>query len=83
MPISTSQIIRKIGSRNLSLYKGEGYWYFVYDDCEKNNIWADESVPCFKLNQMSLEQWVEIGKDFVVRTIEEQKQKDILDNSEK
>lgn len=67
MAISTAQIIKKIGCDKLALCKGEGYWYFVYDDLEANGIYEDESVCSFKLNQLSLELWVEIGKDFVAR----------------
>jgi hypothetical protein len=29
--LSTAKILRKIGCPHLRLYRGEGYWYFVYD----------------------------------------------------
>ena len=71
MTISAAQIIKKIGCDKLALYKGVGYWYFVYDDLDANGVYEDESVHCVKLNQMSLELWVEAGKDFVNRVLKD------------
>lgn len=67
MSISTAQIIKKIGCDKLSLYKGKGYWYFVYDDLDANGVYDDLSIHCFKLNHMTLDKWVEAGKEFIDR----------------
>lgn len=64
MTITSKQIIKRIGCPKLDLYKGEGYWYFTYDD-EENNIFETSSVPVMYLNQMRLDLWVKDGLDFV------------------
>jgi hypothetical protein len=71
MVISSTMIIKKINCQSLELCKGEGYWYFVYDDVP-NRIFETRSVPCKYLSHMSLESWVEEGKDFVKEVIGEQ-----------
>lgn len=61
---SAAQIIAKIGCPHLNLYRGDGYWYFVYDIPERN-IYETTSVFCKYLNSMALDLWVEDGKAFV------------------
>jgi hypothetical protein len=60
--ITTKQILKKIANRNLNLLKGDGYWYFIYDD----NIgkYNTRSVMVQNLSHMSIAEWVEDGKDF-------------------
>lgn len=65
---NTRQIIKKIGCDKVELVRGDGYWYFAYDDVP-NNIWETESVMTMYLNSLTVEQWVEIGKAFV-KTVE-------------
>ena len=62
--MTRNQIIKKIGNPNLNLYTGEGYFYFVYDT---GNIkdYADHSVYSYRLNHMSLDQWVDEGNGFL------------------
>ncbi len=68
--ITTSQVIRKIIQINpsargkIELVKGEGYWYFVYDDI-KTGEYETYSVMTFTLNQMDIGRWVGIGIDFI------------------
>ena len=64
MAISSKQIVNKIGCKYLSLCKGDGYWYFIYDDLERN-IFETCSVPVMFLSQMKLDLWVEDGLAFV------------------
>ena len=52
-------------SLTLNLYTGKGYFYFVYDN--GNPIYADHSVYCYRLNNMSLDQWVDEGNNFLER----------------
>ena len=59
------QIINLIGSDKLELVRGSGYWYFVYDDLLKPNRYDTQSVYTMYLRDLSIDQWVEIGKDFV------------------
>lgn len=63
---SSKEILKIIGCDNLSLVycTGEAYWYFVYDDI-KNNKFETESVYTPRLKDMTVEQWVAVGKDFV------------------
>jgi hypothetical protein len=49
----------------LALYKGTGYWYFVYDDLDANSIYENQIVYVKYLSNMSVEQWVEEGKCLV------------------
>lgn len=57
------QILNAIKEPNLSFHKGEGYWYFVYDDGE--GVYETKSVYSCRLNQLSFEMWIEEGKSFV------------------
>lgn len=63
---TVNQVLSKIKNDKLSLLKGDGYWYFVYDDAE-NNIFETESVYIMYLSSMDVGEWVSIGKGFVVR----------------
>lgn len=71
MAISSNQVIQKLKCPYLELVKGAGYWYFVYDDIQ-NNIYETYSVYVYRLNQLGVDQWVEIGKEFLA-TIEGRK----------
>lgn len=62
--VAIKSIIKEINDPNLKLYRGEGYLYFVYDNPEKN-VYETESVYVNRLNELSLETWVSIGKEFV------------------
>ena len=58
---SAKQILKAIGNENLSLFRGPGYWYFVYDDGRK---YEDHAVMTMKLNSASLKYWVDEGREF-------------------
>ena len=62
--MTRNQIIKKIGNPYLKLYTGEGYFYFVYDT---GNIkdYDDHSVYVYRLNHLSLDQWVNEGNGFL------------------
>lgn len=62
--ITTRKILKAIGCPILSLYKGEGYWYFVYDDLDRN-MFETQSVYAVRLSDMPLETWVQEGREFV------------------
>ena len=48
----------------LNLYTGKGlFLYFVYDNGNPK-YYADHSVYCYRLNNMSLDQWVDEGNNF-------------------
>lgn len=66
MTISTRQILSKIGSDKLSLYRavGEAYWYFVYDD-EDTKIYETHTILTPRLNDLDLDTWIHYGKLFV------------------
>ena len=63
---NVKQIIKAIGCDKLELVRvvGHAYWYFCYYDVD---IYETESVYVPRLNRMTVDQWVEIGKDFVAK----------------
>lgn len=71
---SAALILKKIGNPCLTLHKGAGYWYFMYDDTARK-IYETRSVYVMFLTQMSVEEWIEEGADFVrwVETFNEAK----------
>lgn len=56
--------LAKLFSRKLELVKGEGYFYFVYDD-PSANIYQTYSVMVFSLNQLRQDQWISSAIDFM------------------
>ena len=61
-------IINKIGCPHLNLRRGSGYFYFEYDTIEAVAVdgqYETRSVCVMYLHDMSLERWVEEGKEFV------------------
>ena len=48
----------------INLYKGEGYWYFVYDD-PVHCIYCTRSVYVNHLNDLTLEQWCESAEELI------------------
>lgn len=72
----TKSVVKAIDipeTATLELVKGEGYWYFVFDDIP-NNVYETESVYVTKLNHLDLERWIEIGKAFVAKIKEDRYQ---------
>lgn len=63
---SAAQVLAKINHPNLKLFRGAGYWYFVYDD-EVKNIFDELVVHVMYLNSMDLDQWVSDGKFLIAR----------------
>lgn len=59
--MNTKQIIKLIGCTKLSLSRCKDYWYFIYDDIP-NGIFETESVYTVNLKDLSLEEWISIGK---------------------
>ena len=70
--ITTKAIIKAIGCDNLTLVRDVGYWYFVYDDV-KFLFYKTESVYTPRLNDLSLDRWVDIGKAFVTEIQQQEK----------
>lgn len=48
---------------NIELVKGEGYFYFIYDDGDKN--YETLSVMVYGLNMQSLDRWLSDGREFI------------------
>ena len=65
--LSARKIITTIGCPYLSLHKGEGYWYFVYDSNDDQVVYGTESVPVLRLSHLGFDHWLTIGADFVNR----------------
>jgi len=67
---SVKEVVKAVGCANLNLYRGEGYWYFIYDSldgADANGRYDSESVYTMRLNDMALDLWVDIGKNFVAK----------------
>ena len=43
---------------------GDGYWYFIYDRLDLN-FFETHSVYTMRLNDMPLDRWVGIAKEFI------------------
>lgn len=71
--IRRSQILKAIGCPHLKIDDYDGYFLWVYDTYPNENydsfnsgfIYETISTYCHRLNDMSLDEWVRIGKDFV------------------
>lgn len=61
---SAKQVIKAIGNEHLELVRGNGYWYFVYDNAEKH-AYDTKSIYTMYLSHTPLEQWVADGREFV------------------
>lgn len=59
--MSSATIIKAIGCKELKLYNGRGYWYFVYDGTR----YYTHSVMVMRLSDMTFKQWVDEGRDFI------------------
>jgi hypothetical protein len=50
---------------SLELVKGSDYFYFVYDNPERD-IYETKSVYVSNLNHMTKEEWIKEGKEFIL-----------------
>jgi len=60
--MTTREILRAVKCQHLSLHKGEGYWYFVFDNGVE---YETKSVYAFRLNDLSFGAWVEEGLELI------------------
>lgn len=58
--LTVKRILKEAGESNLSLYKGDGYHYFVYDD---GKLFVTHSVYVYRLNDLPLESWIHEAKE--------------------
>lgn len=65
--LTAKKIIKEIGHPHLNLYRGEGYQYFVYDNGKEGDdmVWMDYPVYVYRLNHLSLDQWVSEGNNCI------------------
>lgn len=61
---SAKQVLAKIKNSKLEFARGEGYWYFIYDDVPAN-FYETLTIPVCYLNQYPLDRWVEDGLAFI------------------
>lgn len=64
---SAKQVIKAIGCEHLNLYRGKGYWYFVYSN-PQGNQYQDKSIYTMCLGDLSLEEWIKEGQSLVTLT---------------
>lgn len=62
---TVAKILKGVGNPHLSLYKGEGYWYFAFDDGGER--YETQSVMVMRLRELSLEEWVAEGRSLCNR----------------
>lgn len=60
--INTVNSALRAYSPYVKLHKGDGYFYFSFDD---NVTYETESVMVYRLNDLSLDQWISAGRDFI------------------
>jgi hypothetical protein len=65
--MTRAQIIGAIGNPHLKLYRGDGYFYFVYDDGKDR--WEDHAVYVYRLNHLSYDKWIAEGLDFLKKVL--------------
>lgn len=63
--LTTKKILKTINCPHLSLHQGVDYLYFMYDD--KKDLFDTWAVMVMKINDLTLEQWIEEGKEFIKR----------------
>jgi hypothetical protein len=63
---STKQVLKAVGNEHLDLVRGNGYWYFVYDDLA-NGIYDTRSVYTMRLSDWTVEMWAEEGREFCAK----------------
>jgi hypothetical protein len=61
MQLRTVNNYFKAAARPLELFKSKGYFYFVYDDGARYEMY---SIMTMRLNNLKLVQWLQIGNDF-------------------
>lgn len=57
--LTRKQILKAVGNEFLQLHKGNGYFYFVYDD---GKTFKSEMVFVMLLNDLSLDRWISEAK---------------------
>lgn len=62
--ITVKQILKRVSDPRLNLYKGDGYWYFAFDD---GVMFETHSEYTMRLNDYGMDRWVEIGKNFIAK----------------
>jgi hypothetical protein len=67
---TSKKILADIGCQNLNLYKGDGYWYFVYYDVVSNKYDTHMEYTMY-LNSMPEKRWVEIGRNFILKVLKD------------
>ena len=65
--MTRAQIIGAIDNPHLQLYRGDGYFYFVYDDGKDR--WEDHAVYVYRLNHLSYDKWIAEGLDFLKKVL--------------
>lgn len=63
---STKQVLKAVGNEHLDLVRGNGYWYFVYDDTVKG-LYDTTSIYTMRLSDFTVEQWAQDGREFCAK----------------
>jgi hypothetical protein len=60
----SGQVLDRINNPFLTMHKGPGYWYFVFDD-ESRGIYESHSVYVNTLRFMTVTRWEEEARSFL------------------
>lgn len=58
---SVASVLKAVDCPHVAFYKGDGYWYFIYDD---GDVHASYSIMTMRLGDMPVARWAEIGRAF-------------------
>ena len=68
--MSTANVTKrlaKLGHPEVTLYRGEGYHYFVFDAVDTHNVYDNHSVYNMHFRSVPFERWVQDGVEFAER----------------
>ena len=63
---STKQVLYAVGNEHLELVRGNGYWYFIYDDAAKGRF-NTTSIYTMYLRDFTVNAWADMGREFVAK----------------
>lgn len=75
---TVNNAIKKLDGGVGTLVKGEGYFYFFP---EKNENWDTHSVMVYKINDLTLERWLEEYEEFKEQGVEADKRISLFKNN--
>jgi hypothetical protein len=76
--MNTKSILKVLNCKHLALYRGVGYWYFVYDDPTTLGSYHTYSVFVVHLKELTLDRWIEEGTEFLKTVLAEEEYRSLV-----